>query len=462
VSDVLARRLRDEIRDGGPITFARFMEVALTDPEHGYYMQTAARPTRDGDFLTAPELHPIFGRTVARQVNDCWRLLGRPETFTLREYGAGSGALIETILDGLRADGSGMLAADVGDTPGGAGRVASRDPADVIGRVPLRVEPVEVNPDRRRELAARVAATAPGVQVADPVPGAPLVGLVLANEFVDALPVHRVVARGGRFREILVGWEEAAGAEAVAAAPRDGAPVGPGPDAAPPDEAAALGGRFVDVLADPTTPAIAERLAAEGVELADGQVAEVRLADGPWLDEIARDLRRGHVLVIDYGAPAAELYDPARRPAGTLLAYRGHQVHDDLYADPGDQDLTAHVDLTALEDCARRRGLVPIGRMTQTRFLVACGLGDLFDAIRSDPATTFEAYLAARSAVARLLDPRATGGFAVLALGRDLPPGAELLRGLGGPASEGRPALSPGLAGPASGGSPTPPEAVLP
>jgi SAM-dependent MidA family methyltransferase len=411
MSDELARRLRDEIRAGGPITFVRFMDVALTDPRSGYYMQPAARPTREGDFLTAPEMHPIFGRAVARQVDDCWRLLGRPDPFTLREYGAGSGALIAAIIDGLRADGSGLLA------------------AGTSGRVPLRVEPVEVNPHRRRELAARVAATAPGVEVADPVAGTPIVGIVIANEFVDALPVHRVVARGGRLREILVGWEEAP-ADAASSDASDA------PDA-PQARTAALGGRFVDVVAEPTTPAIAERLAAEGIELADGQVAEVRLADGPWLDEVARDLGRGHVLVIDYGAPAAELYAAVRHPAGTLLAYRGHEVHDDPYAVPGDQDLTAHVDLTALADGAARRGLSSIGRTTQARFLVACGLTELVEDVRSDPATTFETYLPMRSALARLLDPRATGGFVVLALGRDLPPGAERLQGLAGAASQG-------------------------
>jgi SAM-dependent MidA family methyltransferase len=438
VSDILARSLRDEIRAGGPITFARFMEVALTDPAHGYYMQEVARPTRGGDFLTAPEMHPVFGWTVARQVDDCWRLLGRPAPFTVREYGAGSGALLEAIVSGLRTDRSGLLAA--GDD----------------GRVPLRLEPVEVNPHRRTELAARLAAAAPEVEVADAVGGVPLVGLVLANEFVDALPVHRVTVRHGGLREVLVGWEEAAGLDSPAADPGDVDATAPGtaipgvgtasreaddgasaPAAREGASAVALGGRFVDVLADPTTPALAERLASEGIELAEGQQAEVRLTDGPWLDDIARDLGRGHVLVVDYGAPAAELYDPARRPAGTLLAYRGHAALDDVTTDPGDRDLTAHVDLTALEDGARSRGIALLGRTSQARFLAGCGLEDLVETVRSDPATTLETYLALRSAVARLLDPRATGGFTVLLLGRDLPPGAERLRGLAGPISPG-------------------------
>ena len=139
---------------------------------------------------------------------------------------------------------------------------------------------------------------------------------------------------------------------------------------------------------------------------------------------------RGYVLAIDYGAPAAELYDPVRRPAGTLLAYRGHRVHDDVLADPGDQDITAHVDLTSLERAGSARGLVPLGRTTQARILAACGLADLFEAVRSDPATTAEEYLALRGSVRRLLDPWALGGFAVVILGRALPPGAERLRAL--------------------------------
>jgi SAM-dependent MidA family methyltransferase len=364
------------------------MEVALTDPELGYYTRGAPRPAREGDFLTAPEMDPVFGLTVARQVDDCWRLLGRPDPFVLREHGAGSGALAASIIDGLRADGSGLL---------------ETGPA---GTAPLRYEPVEIDLARRRDIAARLAAAAPQVVVADPVPGARMTGLVLANELVDALPVHRVVGRPGvpgGLAEVLVGWVE--------------------------DPAAPLGGRFTDVVAEPTTPALAARLAAEDVTLADGQQAEVRLADAAWVADVARDLERGHVLVIDYGAPAADLYDPVRRPAGTVLAYAGHRASDDLYADPGDRDLTAHVDATALEDAAVASGLEVLWRTTQAAFLMACGLEEVFGRLREDPALTPERYLTLRSAVRRLLDPRLLGGFFVLALGRGLPPGAHRLRG---------------------------------
>src|SRR4051812_2575152 len=100
-SAALADAIRSEIAERGPITFARFMERALCDPAHGYYATTALRPTREGDFLTAPELHPIFGRTLAVQVDEMWRRLGQPAAFTVLEFGAGSGALMLAILDGL-------------------------------------------------------------------------------------------------------------------------------------------------------------------------------------------------------------------------------------------------------------------------------------------------------------------------------------------------------------------------
>ncbi len=129
----LVERIRGEIEHRGPITFARFMELALYDPEGGYYRAQSPRPGRTGDFLTAPEAHPIFGRTIARHVDDVWHVLGRPSGFTIREIGAGRGALAEGLLAGLTADES-ALAGDV------------------------RYRPVEVEPRRLEELRERLAA----------------------------------------------------------------------------------------------------------------------------------------------------------------------------------------------------------------------------------------------------------------------------------------------------------------
>ena len=378
-NELLVGRIRDEILDRGPITFARFMELALYDPELGYYRAAQARPGRAGDFLTAPETHPIFGRVLAGVLDEMWRLLGRPDPFTLREYGAGSGTLALAILHGLRADGSALLEA-------------------------LRYEPVEIGERRRDELVARLAeagfadrlAIDPPAPETGPGPGRQAdrrrTGCVIANEFLDALPVHRFEWHAGELRELYVDWRD---------------------------------GRFVDRPGPPSTPALAERLAAEGIVPLDGQRGEICLALDGWVAEAAAVLECGFVLVIDYGHPAGELYGPGRRE-GTLRAYVRHRVGADPYARVGRQDLTAHVDLTALLRAAERSGLTELGLTTQAEFLVGAGIGERLEAIRNDPATTLADYLELRASLVRLLDPAATGRFRVIALGRGLPPGTGL------------------------------------
>jgi len=379
----LVARIHGEIARDGPITFARFMDLALYDPDGGYYRAEAARPGRAGDFLTAPETHPIFGAALARSVADTWDRLGRPHRFVLREYGSGTGTLALAILDGLR-----------------------RERPDLYGTI--RYHPVEVEARRLGAIATRFAAAGHGVTLdgEDRAAGAPgqdagappdaaddrrVDAFVLANEVIDALPTHRLLVRAGVLREVLVGS-------------RDGA--------------------FVDVEADPSTPAIEARLDAEGVRLSDGQRAEVCLVLDPWVTDVAAGFARGVVVLIDYGYPATELYDPIRRRDGTLRAYLRHRVHDEPYAHVGRQDLTAHVDITAVERTATAAGLAHLGTTTQAEFLVGLGTEDLLQAIQADPATTIEDYLAVRAALMRLLDPSAMGRFRVMGFGRGWPDGS--------------------------------------
>jgi SAM-dependent MidA family methyltransferase len=365
---VLLAAIRSEIETSGPITFARFMEIALYDPERGYYRGAAARPGRSGDFLTAPEAHPIFGRAIARFVDDLWRALDRPGRFTIREHGAGDGALAEALMAGLDADGSAALEA-------------------------IRYRVVEVEPARTAAVRARLeAAGRAGVLEADD--GRSIEGLVLANEVLDALPTQRVVGRGGGLREILVGLD---------------------PD-----------GGLIDVEAAPTTPDLARRLADEGVVLTEGQHAEICLALDAWVAGVGAGLGCGVVLLIDYGHPATELYDPGRRAAGTLAAYLRHQVHDDPYRAIGRQDLTAHVDVTAVERAAAAAGLAHLGTTTQAAFLDRLGAGEILIGYQSGPAATLQGYLAARAALVRMIDPAAMGRFRVMAFGRGLPEGTRL------------------------------------
>ncbi|MDP9482116.1 MAG: SAM-dependent methyltransferase [Chloroflexota bacterium] len=367
----LVERIRAEISAAGRITFARFMDLALYDSELGYYRGRAERAGRAGDFLTAPETHPIFGAAIARQLDEIWRRMDRPARFVLREYGAGSGTLAVAILDALAGRGR------LGRVAGSPGLAAA-----------IRYAPVEVNPHRRAELSSRITAAGSGAALElELETDRPEAGAVVANEFLDALPVHRVVGRGaGALAELFVGWD---------------------------------GTGFVELAGEPSTPALARRFAEQGIVLAEGARAEVCLELDGWIGRVAQGLTRGAVVVVDYGHPAADLYGPARA-AGTLLAYSGHRVHDDWALAVGRQDLTAQVDFSALERAASAAGLTPLGLTTQAEFLVGTGTDELLEAIRSDPMTSLEQWLAVRSAVARLLDPKAMGGFRVSLLGRGL------------------------------------------
>lgn len=368
--DELVARIHAAIGRDGAMTFARFMDLALYDADGGYYRAAAARPGRDGDFLTAPEAHPIFGSALARAVMDAWDRLDRPDAFILREYGAGTGVLAGAILDAVRSDRPEL-------------------------RASIRYQPIEVEPRRLEAIAARLAAAGHADALVPPtVPDdRPIEGMILANEVLDALPTHRVVVRDGVLREVMVGSK---------------------------------GGAFVDVEADPSTPALAARLAADEVTLAGGQQGEICLALDPWVAKAAAGLERGVLLLIDYGYPATDLYDPIRRRDGTLRAYVRHRVHDDPYIHVGRQDLTAHVDVTAVERATLAAGLVHLGTTTQAEFLVGLGTEGLLRAIQADPATTLEAYLLVRSALMRLLDPTAMGRFRVMGFGRDWPEGPPL------------------------------------
>jgi SAM-dependent MidA family methyltransferase len=357
----LLARIRTEIGERGPMPFARFMDLALYDPDGGYYRAADARPGRGGDFVTAPELHPIFGQTLARAVLEAWQHLGRPDPFVLVEHGAGTGALAVPLLAELA---TGPLA--------GA----------------IRYHAIDIDGRRTATLVDRLAAA--GLQqcyVPSVSPG--YQGMIVGNEILDALPVHRVRQRGDRLLELAVTIDAA--------------------------------GALVETEIAPTTDALAARLHAEGVSLDDGQTAEVCLALDAWVADAVAPLGRGLLVLIDYGYPAHELYDPVRRRDGTLRAYVRQSVHDDPYRHVGRQDLTAHVDVTAVERAAHAAGLSTVGVTTQAEALMGLGIEARLQAIQADPATTAAAYRELRGALMRLLDPAAMGRFRVMAFGRDWP-----------------------------------------
>ncbi len=374
----LIAKIAAGIRAGGPIPFARFMDLALYDDDHGYYRDPHRKPGRGGDFITSPELHPFFGFTLARQVVDCWERLGQPEHLVVREHGASSGVLAYDIIAALSAK-----APEV--------------------REALDYRLIDVNEHRAAESLAAMRDSGLGeiVRIEHPDDLAPEAGIVIANEVADALPVHRLVLRDGALRELWVDIDDA--------------------------------GHFIDREADPSPEVVAmdldAYLPAAGVDLdafPEGARLDVSPATGEWIRGVADSLARGYAIVIDYGYDAATLYRE-HRLEGTVRGYHQHTVTDDPFVRVGQQDLTAHVDFTWLARAARDAGMVEVGLTTQSEFLTQLGLGEWLVEMQHDPETAIEEYYLAQGATYRLIDPAGLGRFRVLGLAKGMGEEPELL-----------------------------------
>ena len=370
------RLIREEAQREGSVSFARFMERALLEPGLGYYATAQRRAGRSGDFMTAPELHPILGAAIAQLAAATWERLGRPATFRWREYGAGEGTLLLAALDYLAREGHPLLDA-------------------------LEVSVSEANPHRLADLTAALAALPGGGPPLVAAGSPPAAGIVVANEFADALPFHIVVGRAaapGGFAERRVTVDSVTNALTWAEGPLDTG------------------------VADQLAP-----LMAGWPPLAEGQLAEISPATAEWAHGLSAELTEGVVLVLDYGREGVALRDPASRMAGTALAYQGHRATPDLLGEPGSRDLTAHVDLTLLRTAAEAGGLRHLARTNQAKFLAAAGVDSEVARTRTGPAATLEGAIALRSALAQLMDPRRMGGFAVELFVAGRTPGANAL-----------------------------------
>ena len=327
-------RLREAIEaNQGWIGFARYMELALYEPGLGYYAGGAQKFGAAGDFVTAPELGSLFGRTLARQL--------RALDYPILEFGAGSGALAATLL--------------------------SRHDFD------YRI--VEISPQLQARQQARLGARA---QWLERLPER-LRGVVIANEVVDAMPVHAVAWRQPGILERGV----------------------------------ALSG---DQLIWEERPATGELLEeARKIHVEPPYESEIGLVAQAWMREIAARLDEGVILIIDYGFPRREYYHP-QRATGTLMCHHRHRAHADVFARPGEEDLTAHVDFSALAGAAVDAGLEVLGYASQAQFLVNCGITEVLGEANVDNALHY-APLAAEAQ--KLLSPAEMGElFKVLAVGR--------------------------------------------
>ncbi len=345
----LAAILAARIRDGGPIPFAEFMRECLYHPEHGYYSRT--RAGRFGDYYTSVDVHPIFGRLLARQLAEMWGLLGSPRPFQVVEAGAGVGRLAGHILDFVERTFPDFYAA-------------------------LEYVAVERSAARLALQASGLAshAAAGRVSPATEIPAIIPAGCIFSNELIDALPTHRVSMEGGALREYFVGID---------------------------------GGRFVDVLLDPSTPLLAEYFREQGIALTESQQAEVCLEACRWIENAGRALGRGFAITVDYGHEAPALHNEQHN-RGTLLAYRDHTVTENILDAPGEQDLTSHVNFTALDHWGRREGLERAGLVTQSEFLVALGRANEF-ADLYEPGQSEIEKLRARLLLKNLIHPEGLG-----------------------------------------------------
>jgi len=348
-ASALTEMFAGRIRASGPITFAEYMRECLYHPVHGYYSRTSAR--RFGDYYTSVDVHPIFGRLLARQFAEMWTLLGSPRPFVLVESAAGVGRLAGHILD-----------------------FSARALPDFYAA--LEYVAVERSAARRADHAANLAVhvaakrASSSAEIPRPIP----VGCIFSNELLDALPVHRVATEGGALREIFVGFD---------------------------------GARFMDVVGNPSMPALQGYFEEQGIALEEGHQAEVCFEACDWIESAGRVMQRGFVLTIDYGHEARILYDQ-RHNRGTLLAYRDHAVSENPYDAPGEQDLTSHVNFTALDLWGRRSGLVRSGLVTQSQFLVALGRGNEF-ADLYEPGQTEMEKLRTRLLLKNLIHPEGMG-----------------------------------------------------
>ena len=327
-SERLTRLIRDAIEaEGGWISFERFMELALYEPGLGYYSAGSTKLGEAGDFITAPEISPLFSRCLAAQ---CIEVLDRLGGGDILEFGAGSGTMASDVLAELAAQ----------------------------NRLPGRYYILEVSADlrerQRATLQQRVPQLLERVEWLDRLPE--LRGVILANEVLDALPVQRFRMRGTQVNAVGVTWQ--------------------------------LGKLdWSEVHADAHLEAAVRAIEKEtGAPLPDGYLSEINLRLGPWIAGIAQSLKEGVALFIDYGLPQREYYRAERRE-GTLLCHYRHRFHDDPLINVGVQDIGAWVDFTAVASAAVDAGMSIAGFTTQAHFLIGAGIEHFMADIATRPVT---------------------------------------------------------------------------
>ncbi|MEJ2761098.1 MAG: SAM-dependent methyltransferase [Gammaproteobacteria bacterium] len=317
-SRLLTDAIRAEIEAAdGHIPFTRFMELALYAPGLGYYSAGSEKIGAAGDFVTAPEISPLFSRCLARQCEQVIRRLGQG---VILEPGAGTGTMAVDMLLELER------------------RKALPEAYWIL-------EPsAELRRRQEQTLNARIPRLMDRIEWLESLPARPFDGIILANEVLDAFPFDRICIEGGEVRELHVAWED---------------------------------GRFAwrSLPAEQVLRDYVGAILDVGC-LPDSYTTEVNRSVQPFIASLAEVLNRGLVLLVDYGYPRTEYYHP-QRIDGTMLCHYRHRVHADPFVYVGLQDITASVDFTTVAEAAVTAGLEVCGFTTQAHFLLGCGLDDM-------------------------------------------------------------------------------------
>ncbi|HTS16275.1 MAG TPA: SAM-dependent methyltransferase [Verrucomicrobiae bacterium] len=344
---------------GGRITFARFMELALYHPRLGYYTGGRERVGKSGDYFTSVSVGPLFGRILAKQFLKFREELGNPAEFEVVEFGGHRGQLKE----------------------------------DVLAAAP--------------DLKYRV------VEVGDPLPHS-IVGCVFSNEFLDALPVHVVQVKDGKWQEVYVQTNPSPepsprkGRTKRDAGATTGSPLPAG------GEDQGEGASFEEVLGPLSTPRLAEYLSDLPVQHMEGYRTEVNLRALDWLEDVANRLRRGWIVTIDYGWEQHEYFAPHHRD-GTLLCYHQHTKSANPYAHIGEQDITAHVEFTSLIEFGKKLGLETVTFTDQSHYLLQIGEAEITEIVERTAGQPSKE----RAAIKQLIHPEMMGTtFRVLVQGK--------------------------------------------
>ncbi len=361
-SNKLLEILYDKIRDSGPITFKEFMEMALYHERYGYYARSIPLG-KSGDFVTSPLTHPVYGALHARQIEEFWNVLGQGP-FTIIEMGAGAGYLASDILSYL----------------------SNRAIFKLIDYV--LVEHMPVAASFQKELLRPFIDKIKWVNRLSDL--GPVTGCIISNELLDSFPVYVIQKQGSEFKEVYVDFRDRG---------------------------------LIEVLGPLSNTELESYVQEIPSDLPDGYRTEVNLGIRSWLRGLSEVISKGFVTTVDYGHTWKDFFHPMRN-RGTLLAYRDQEVTEDLYRDPGNQDLTAHVNFSDLHRWGEDLGFHTLGYTYQWAFLGGLGFEETFLELSGGNFDPFSPKLAA---IKMLLLPQGMGEtHKVLVQGKGVPCDLEL------------------------------------